>query len=100
MEVTFETIWITFLIPRLIFYVFSQFFGFNLAIDLLIEFSSKVMPKYSPFGIPFWPTVRYRGDFHAGGKEGLKPLRVWQGSWGRLLKSSIPGLGNLGLGKT
>ena len=35
-----------------------------------------------------------------GGKEGLKPLRVWQGSWARHLKPRIQGLGNLGPGKT
>ena len=35
-----------------------------------------------------------------GGKEGLKPLRVWQGSWARHLEPRIPGLGNLGSGKT
>ena len=35
-----------------------------------------------------------------GGKEGLKPLRVWQGSWARHLKPKIWGLEIWDLAKT
>ena len=59
---------------------------------LKFHFIVRFMPKYSPFGIPFRPTLRYRGDFRVGGKEGLKPLRVWQGSWARPLEPGIWGL--------
>ena len=32
--------------------------------------------SYDPAALSFRPTLRYRGDFRVGGKEGLKPLRV------------------------